>query len=525
VEALRRERHSKMDREPILETRELTKRFFGTLALDAVDFSVRAGEIHALVGENGAGKSTLIKILAGVYVADAGEVRMKGQTVHPHAQHLPIAFVHQDIGLVEELSVGENVALVAGFPRRFGLIDWQRVWARAQEIYRLMEVDAPDPRRPVQTLTTAERAVLGIVRALSLEAEIIVLDEPTAALPEPDALLLFGILRNLRANGTSVLYVTHRLSELFGMADRVTVFRVGRLIRTSNIAGVTPIGLVEDMLGRTVESVRIAHHAPTTTVPLLTVRGLHVDRRGPLDFEIGAGEIVGLVGLRGAGQEGIGRAICGAVPRQAGTIRLGQEELRDGEGIAERMMRGIVLVPGDRTRESVFDGMTVTENLFPNPAVVGQGAWSLGFVRREARRVKRLMDEFDIRPRDESAPIDWLSGGNQQKVVLARWIAANARLLVLEEPTAGVDIGAKLAIHQMLRAAADAGAGILVVSSDFEEVATLCDRAIIVNRGRIGGELRGEGLTVDELVTKASIGNAGAGTRAVDIQAMEGAAP
>jgi ribose transport system ATP-binding protein len=284
------------------------------------------------------------------------------------------------------------------------------------------------------------------------------------------------------------------------------VFRDGRLIRTSAIAEVTPIGLVEDMLGRTVESARITHHAAMATRPLLTVRGLHLGRRGPLDFEIATGEIVGLVGLRGAGQESVGRAICGAVVPAAGSIRMEGRELRNGETIAERMARGIVLVPGDRTREGLFDGMTVTENLFPNPQIVGRRPWSFGFVHAEAERVRELMVTFDIRPRNRSALIDWLSGGNQQKVVLARWLAADARLLVLEEPTAGVDIGAKLAIHKLLRNAADAGAAILIVSSDFEEVATLCDRAIIVNRGQVGGELGGPALTMDELVTKASIG-------------------
>jgi ribose transport system ATP-binding protein len=489
-----------------VETTALTKRFFGTLALDAVDFSLRRGEIHALIGENGAGKSTLIKILAGVYAADAGTVRIGGEVVHPHSQHLPIAFVHQDIGLVEDLSVGENVAMVAGFPRRLGLIHWDGVWSQAREIYRLMEVEAPDPRRMVQTLSAAERALLGIVRALSLKAEVIVLDEPTAALPEPDAVLLFGVLKNLRANGTSVIYVTHRLGELFNMADRVTVLRDGRLVRTTDIADATPMGLIQDMLGRAVESAQITHQGAAVTTPLLTVRDLRVEQWGPIDFQISAGEVVGLVGLRGAGQEAVGRAICGAVPPRSGSIRLGDEDLARSDTIAQRMAKGIALVPGDRTRDSTFNGMTVAENLFPNPDIHGYRPWSVDFARSEAALGRRLIEKFDIRPRNETALIDWLSGGNQQKVVLARWLTAGAKLLVLEEPTAGVDIGAKLAIHAMLRQAAEAGAAILVVSADFEEVATVCDRAVILNRGRVGAELRGKALTVDELLTKASIG-------------------
>jgi ribose transport system ATP-binding protein len=212
------------DRTPILETRNLIKRFFGTLALDRIGFSVKPGEIHALIGENGAGKSTLIKILAGVYEPDAGEILMNGETVHPHTQSLPLSFVHQDLGLVDDLSVGENVALVAGFPLRRGLIDWNQVWLQAGQIYHLMDVEVVDPRTLVGTLSAAEKAVLGIVRALSRKASVLVLDEPTAALPEPDALQLFRILKNLRDVGTSIVYVSHRLNELFGLVDRITVF-------------------------------------------------------------------------------------------------------------------------------------------------------------------------------------------------------------------------------------------------------------------------------------------------------------
>ena len=243
---------------PILSTHGLTKRFFGTLALDDIDFDVVPGEIHALIGENGAEKSTVIKVLAGVHQLDGGTIVFDGATVDPVTQRLPIAFVHQDLGLVEELSIGENVALVAGFPRRHGLIDWVRVWQRAREIYRLMEVDGIDPRTSVRSLDAAGKAVLGIVRALALQARVIVLDEPTAALPEPDVQHLLRILRTLRAGGTSIVYVSHRLGELFDFADRITVLRDGRTVRTVRTEDVTPSELVEDMLGHAVTGLQQA---------------------------------------------------------------------------------------------------------------------------------------------------------------------------------------------------------------------------------------------------------------------------
>jgi ribose transport system ATP-binding protein len=491
---------------PVLEITGLTKRFFGILALDNVGMSVSAGEIHALVGENGAGKSTLIKILAGVHAPDAGRIRLGGSDVHPHLHKLPLSFVHQDLGLVDDLSVGENVALVAGFPRRAGLIDWGRVWSRAAEIYRAMGVAPPDPRMPVGGLSAASKAVLGIVRALSRRAEVVVLDEPTASLPEPDAQHLFGVLRRLRATGTGIIYVTHRLNELFGFADRITVLRDGRHVRTAATSEMTPSGLVQDMLGRPVETLHAPHVASGRAMPIVEVDALRIQGIGPLSFQVAAGEIVGLVGLQGAGHEMIGRAIFGALRPHAGEIRLDGAVLPPDDGIPERIGRGIAMLAGDRGRESALPGMSVQENLLPNPAIVGCSPWRIASPGEERRRTSISLERLDVRPADPTALIEWLSGGNQQKVFVGRWLAAKAKLYVMEEPTAGVDIGAKFAIHKLLRDVADNGAAILVVSSDFEEVATLCDRALVISRGLITSELHGAGLTVDTVLARASLG-------------------
>ena len=508
----------------VLEVRGLTKRFGATLALDRVDIAVSAGEIHALVGENGAGKSTLIKILAGVHPPDAGEIRLLGERVARYGPHLPLSFVHQDLGLVDELSVGENVALVAGFPRRRGLIAWPLVWQRAREIYAAMGVEPPEARAPVGTLSAASKAILGIVRALSRQARIVVLDEPTAALPEPDAVRLFEVLRRLRRSGCGVIYVTHRLGELFGLADRVTVLRDGRRVRVAAMDEIGPQELVQDMLGRAVELLHAHHPAAPGTRPMLEVAGLRCGRTGPVDFHVGTGEIVGLVGLRGAGHETIGRAVFGAPRPEGGTIRLNGAALASSDGIPERIARGVALLPADRPRESALSGLSVQENLLPHPGIAGGRTWSVTVPSRERRRAAAVLQQLDVRPRDPAMLIDWLSGGNQQKVFVARWLQSKAKLFIMEEPTAGVDVGAKLSIHRLLVAAAQRGAAILVVSSDFEEVATLCDRALVIGRGRIVGELRGDALTVDNLVARASLGRGqGAASAATEKSAASAA--
>jgi ribose transport system ATP-binding protein len=337
----------------------------------------------------------------------------------------------------------------------------------------------------VGSLSAAGKAILGIVRAMSREARVVVLDEPTASLPGPDALHLFEVLLRLRALGTSTLYVSHRLNELFGLVDRVTVLRDGRLVRSSDIGDTTPESIIRDMLGRDLE----LQHPSTASAPVLQVENLFAGDQGPLSFAVGEGEVVGLVGLGGAGHEAIGRTIFGAHPQTGETIRLGPDLVPAGLTIDERIRKGIALLAGDRLGESALSGMSLRENLFPNASSVAGGPFTPIDGMREAQEASDVLDRFDVRPRNWTALIDWLSGGNQQKVFAGRWLATGARLFIMEEPTAGVDIGAKGVIHRMLRDLAAEGAGVLVVSSDFEEVVTLCDRALVVGRGMIIADL------------------------------------
>lgn len=489
----------------LLAARGITKRFGGTMALQGVDLVVERGEIHALVGENGAGKSTLIKILAGLFPPDEGEIRFRGSVCHPHTVPLPIHFVHQDLGLFEDLSVGENVAMIAGYPRRHRLIDWASVWTSAREIYRRVDLEPPDPRVPVHTLGAAGKAILGIVRALAHESEMLVLDEPTAALPEPDAQRLFEVLRRLREAGTGMLYVSHRLSELFPLVDSVTVFRDGRRVKTASIHEYTHESLIADMLGRRLDDEeQIRESRRLSGEHALRIRDLKVGELAPVNFDVRRGEILGLVGLRGAGQDVIGRALFGAVPAQGGKIELAGRELPSGGGVAARIAAGISLLPGDRTGESVLPGMSIRENLFPNPGIEHESAWRIFSPKAERRKAVDALERFDVRPPNSEAVIDWLSGGNQQKVFVGRWLSGESKVVILEEPSAGVDVGAKVQIHQMIRDIAGKGAGVIVVSSDFEEVATVCHRALVIRSGSIAGSLEGGQLTVDGLLSSAS---------------------
>jgi ribose transport system ATP-binding protein len=488
--------------EPALRLSGLTKHFAGQLALDHVDLELAPGEVRGLVGENGAGKSTLIKMLAGIYVPDDGTIEVGGRMLSPTSDRGSIAFVHQDLGLVDELTIGENMAFASGFPKTGGLITWSQVWARTVEAYERMNLAAPSPRQLVGRLSAAEKALLGIVRALAKDATVAVLDEPTASLPAPDVAYLLDALRSLKASGTSILYVTHRLQELHDVADSVTVLRGGRLVAEGAVSDYPVDRLVEAMLGRSIDSVPASEAAAVDGPEILRVDGLTVRGAPEVSFSVHAGEIVGVMGLRGAGQEAIGRAIAGAERSTGGTLRLDGVAVT-GSGVAARMKSGIALLPADRQRESTFPGMSVAENLFPGPRNRSNGSRWIGR-RRESSRTDAVIAEFDVRPALPALPIDQFSGGNQQKVCVARVLGQDQRLVILEEPTAGVDVGSKFEIHRFIRAAAASGTGVIVVSSDVEEITQLCTRVLVVVNGGIDAEATDDQITEENLIVLAS---------------------
>ena len=493
---------------PLLQFQALCKRFGGTQAVDHVTLDVRAGEILALLGENGAGKSTLIKLLAGIYPADAGAIVFDGK---PEAEwrsrdrtRQPVAFIHQDLGLVDWMTVAENVALGMGYPRRWGLIDWPRARVTARRVMARVGCHI-DPERRVFSLTRAEKSLLAIGRALEVHARLLVLDEPSASLPMADVARLFGVLRGLRAQGMAMVYVSHRLDEVMAISDRAAVMRDGKLVAVRDTSATTESELVGLIVGKALDaSVTRAVAAPNTE-PVLVLDAAASSNAGPLSFTVRRGEVVGLVGLRGAGQEAISRALFGREPLSAGRMQLlGRDVVL--RSTADAIRAGVAYVASERLDENLAGSMTVAENLFPNPVLVGERGLAFARRRREHGAAMALIRRFDVNPPAPAAEVQQLSGGNQQKVVLARWFHLDKPLTVLEEPTAGVDVGAKRQIYGVLRERAEAGSALIVVSTDFEEVATVCTRVLVFRSGLIAAELRGADITVARLLSLAAGG-------------------
>jgi ribose transport system ATP-binding protein len=492
---------------PLLAASGLCKYFGGAAALDCVDLEVNAGEVHALLGENGAGKSTLIKILAGVYVRDAGDIRMEGRLVEPATERLPVSFIHQDLGLVDTMSVAENIAIVAGYPRRRGLIAWKRAKAAALSALDRMG-GGVNPDANVGGLTAAEKSIVAIARALAVNCKILVLDEPTAALPEADVAGLLAILQRLKEGGLGILYVTHRLDEVFRIADRVTVLRDGRKVTMETVANTKPADLVHAIVGRPLSNFFISREFGRKEIVLAAERLVSGDV-GPISFVVAKGEIVALVGLRGAGHDVVGRAIFGDARIASGSLRL-NGSIWNVTSSLDAIRRGVGFVSSKRGEESLAPNLTILENLYINPTI--REANPLRPMRPTAERRDCLsaLRRFSVRPPTPERPVATLSGGNQQKVVLARWFEAGSRLLVLEEPTFGVDVGSKAEIYGLLQDGLADGLAVLLVSSDFEEVAGISNRALVFNRGQVCAELRGSGLSIAGLTSAASGGEASA---------------
>ena len=483
--------------------RGVSKRFGGTHALRDARIEVGPGEIVALLGENGAGKSTLIKILAGIHSPDAGTVTYRGREATHSVRHLPIAFLHQDLGLIEWMTVAENISLMLGFPKRLGLIDWSAVRARASRALDAVGADI-DPDVRVHDLTRTEKSLVAIARALAADAEILVLDEPTASLPTNEVSRMFTALRRLRSRGVGMIYVSHRLDEVFEIADRMVILRDGRVVGERAVSGTTAEDVIFLIVGREPAQVFRRPPAAKGAARLVLEQVMIGDGdAGPLDCRIRAGEVVGFVGLRGAGQESVGRALFGLTPVTGGRISL------DGRTVTARSPReamdlGINLVCADRFAESVVAGLSIRENLFLNPVAAGRRLLSYVDPDAESRAAVELGHRIGLRPNDCSVPIDWLSGGNQQKVVVGRWLHLEGSVYVLEDPTAGVDVGAKAEIYRLFDLVIQRGGTILIVSTDFEEIAEICHRALVFDRGRVVAELAGDDLCVENLLGAAS---------------------
>ncbi len=482
----------------------IVKSFGGTLALRSVSLHVGRGEIVALLGENGAGKSTLIKVLGGIHRADQGQVSIDG-TAYAHVAGKvggqAVAFIHQDLGLIEWMTVAENIALALGYCKKGRRIDWPATEARADAALKLVEAEFPASTR-ISNLTRTQKSLVAIARALAADCDFLVLDEPTASLPADEVERLFNALRPLKARGVGMIYVSHRLDEIFKIADRVAVLRDGQMVGMRPIDHTTPEELVSLIVGRKAREInRPALHAGPE---ILRVEHLATPRVGPVSFRIAQGEVLGLAGLRGAGHEDIGRSLFGTMaPR--GTITL-DGQCPDLRSPQTAMQSGIGFVARDRVHESIAPGLTIRENAYINPSATGRGLMSFLRPVREDAMARTIGARVGLSPNDPTLTIEALSGGNQQKVVVGRWLGANRRLLITEDPTAGVDVGAKAEIYHLLFAALASGMGVLVVSTDFEEIANICHRAIVFSRGLPVAELTGVELSTESLIQAASAG-------------------
>lgn len=492
---------------PVLSLRHIVKRFGGNLAVNNVSLDIFPGKIVALLGENGAGKSTLIKVLAGVYSRDGGDILFRGKPIDSAAalhkgNDRPVAFIHQDLGLVEWMTVAENMAMVMGFPRRVGLIDWQATRRQAQKALEDIGIHL-DPDDRVFDLSRTEKSLLAIARAVAVDAAVLVLDEPTASLPADDVRHLFRVMNILREKQVGMIYITHRLDEVMEMADSVCAMRDGSYAGGGDIANFTLRGLVELIVGESLQHGQ-RHPLPDASAPVqLTLNDVRVGDTGPVSFTLRAGEMVALAGLRGAGQEEIGRLLFACRQASGGDIRLCGAPFQ-ARTPGEAMSAGVSFVAGDRLQESLVPGMMVRENLYLNPCKQGHSLFSRYDETCEAPRSWAQIRQFDVRPAQINIEISALSGGNQQKVVMARWLSLNAPLLILEDPSAGVDVGARAEIYALLNQALENGTAILVISNDLEEVAHICNRALVFNRGRIVGELLNQDVTFARLLELAS---------------------
>ncbi|MBN6051557.1 sugar ABC transporter ATP-binding protein, partial [Nonomuraea sp. RK-328] len=491
--------------EPLVRVRGVRKRFGGTPALDGVDLDLAGGSVLALVGHNGAGKSTLIRILAGVHRADAGEVTVAGHPLGGREAAGRMSFVHQDPALVDWMSVAENVALGAGYPRRGGLISRRAARRRCAEALDAVGARI-DPGERAGDLTRAERSLVAVARALARDTEVIVLDEPTASLGAADRERLFGVLRALRGRGHGIMYVSHRLGEVRELADSVAVLRDGRLVRQGPLDERGRDDLVRAIVGGEPAVHRRTRRAagPVDGRVVLSVRGLRTALAGPVDLDLRAGEAIGLTGLAGAGHVDVGRALAGARPVEGGRMLLGGRPFRP-RSAPEAVAAGVGMVAGDRMEEGAAPDLSVRENVLANPRLRGGSPLTWLGPRRERERAAALLARLGVRPADTELPFTALSGGNQQKALVGRWLWTGRRVLVLEEPTAGVDVAARPEIYRLLDAALRDGLAVVLVSADAEEIAHICDRALVLAGGSVRAELAGDALTVTGL-TRAVTG-------------------
>ena len=496
-----------------LQVRALTKTFAGGRALSEVDLDLAAGEVHALLGENGSGKSTLIKILSGYHRPDpGGQVQIGGQELsfgHPLASYdIGARFVHQDLGLVEASSISDNLAFGPGFPTSFATIRSGRARQRAVQALGRVDLDL-DPNALISSLSPAQKTGVAVARALLADGDavvrLLVLDEPTARLPEHEVAHLLSLVRSVARSGVGVMYVTHRLDEVFQIASQATILRDGHKVASVEIAGLDRDVLLHHLLGAALERPhRLQAHNVAETASVLTVTGLRSEALKDVSFTVRPGEIVGIAGITGSGREALCGTLFGARKRDAGVVKVGSVQVQGNRPDAA-MKVGVAYIPAERKILGAFLDLSAGENI----SIANLRAfWTWPLLRRgrELAEAQRWFDRFAIRPLGAlHQPMSAFSGGNQQKVVFSKWFQRAPVLFLLDEPTQGVDVGAKAELHTALFEAARDGAGIVISSSDVDELTTVCDRVLVLRSGRVVAQLSGAGVN-PHAMSRAALG-------------------
>lgn len=487
--------------QPVLSATEVTKSFFGVEVLHGVSIDVHAGTVHGFVGENGAGKSTLMKIIAGVYQRDSGDVRINGEQVnfnHPvEAERAGVATVFQEFNLLPERTVAQNVFL-GREPHQWGIVDVAAMKRRTQELLDELDVTGITPEAKVGWLTVAEQQIVEIIKALSVDAKVISMDEPTAALSDNEVAVLYRVISTLKAKGVAIIYVSHRLQEIFDLCDEITVMKDGSLVASRPCGEFDHASLVRAMVGRPI-SAFFPEPEPGTVIgeSLLEVTGGGNEQLDSIEFDLRAGEILGISGLQGSGRTELLEAVFGTQPFARGAVRLSGQTVNI-DSARRGVKHGLALVTEDRKGTGLALSQSIADN-----ALLAIRAVFPSRTSRVRTEVPAILESLEVISRGLDQEVRALSGGNQQKVVLAKWLATSPRIVLLDEPTRGIDVGAKVAVYRLIRSLARRGVGIIFVSSELPEVLGMADRILVMADGRIAGELP-PGSSEEEVLSMAT---------------------
>lgn len=495
-----------MAQQPLLKMEHIHKRFPGVHALDDVHFEVLPGEIHALVGENGAGKSTLMKLLSGAYQRDSGTIFWKGMAIEVEnprkAQDLGISTIYQELMLTPDLTVAENIFLGREPAQSFGRVDQKTMFAESRRLLDMLDMPL-DPHTPVKRLSIAQQQMVEVAKALSQKAQLIIMDEPTSSLTDHETEMLFSVSRNLKEQGVSIVFISHRLEEVFQICDRCTVLRDGQYVASANVADISKDDMIQWMVGRQLGNIFVKEEAQIGET-ILEVEHLTTDMLQDITFSLARGEILGFAGLVGAGRTEVMRAIFGVDKHQRGKIIIkGQEvHIHSPEHAIKHKMG---FVPEDRKQQALFLGLTVRENI---SSACMKKVCKEGVVIRDAIEqdiAKRFVETLDIRTPGLEQQVMNLSGGNQQKVVISKWLATEPEILIVDEPTRGIDVGSKKEIHSLLSHLAQQGIGIIMISSELPEIIGMSDRVVVMHEGRISGILeKKDDMTQEQIMRLAT---------------------